>query len=129
MKVLKFYRCNVCGNIAIKLVDSGIPMVCCGQPMTEIVANTTDAAQEKHVPVVTRNGDVVDIKVGSVPHPMTNEHYIQFIVLETEENTYIKELQPNDTPETKILLSKDKKIKAVYAYCNLHSLWVSTTLS
>ena len=129
MKVLKFYRCNVCGNIAIKLVDSGIPMVCCGQPMTEIVANTTDAAQEKHVPVVTRNGDVVDIKVGSVPHPMTNEHYIQFIVLETEENTYIKELQPNDAPETKILLSKDKKIKAVYAYCNLHSLWVSTTLS
>lgn len=129
MKVLKFYRCNVCGNIAIKLVDSGIPMVCCGQPMTEIVANTTDAAQEKHVPVVTRNGDVVDVKVGSVPHPMTNEHYIQFIVLETEENTYIKELQPNDTPETKILLSKDKKIKAVYAYCNLHSLWVSTTLS
>ena len=60
---------------------------------------------------------------------MTNEHYIQFIVLETEENTYIKELQPNDAPETKILLSKDKKIKAVYAYCNLHSLWVSTTLS
>ena len=129
MKVLKFYRCNVCGNIAIKLVDSGIPMVCCGQPMTEIVANTTDAAQEKHVPVVTRNGDVVDIKVGIVPHPMTNEHYIQFIVLETEENTYIKELQPNDAPETKFLLSKDKKIKAVYAYCNLHNLWVSTTLS
>lgn len=129
MKVLKFYRCNVCGNIAIKLVDSGIPMVCCGQPMTEIVANTTDAAQEKHVPVVTRNGDVVDVKVGSVPHPMTNEHYIQFIVLETEENTYIKELQPNDEPKTKFLLSKDKKIKAVYAYCNLHSLWVSTTLS
>ena len=129
MKVLKFYRCNVCGNIAIKLVDSGIPMVCCGQPMIEIVANTTDAAQEKHVPVVTRNADVVDVKVGSVPHPMTNEHYFQFIVLETEENTYIKELQPNDAPEAKFLLSKDKKIKAVYAYCNLHSLWVSTTLS
>ena len=129
MKVLKFYRCNVCGNIAIKLVDSGIPMVCCGQPMTEIVANTTDAAQEKHVPVVTRNGDVVDVKVGSVPHPMTNEHYIQFIVLETEENTYIKELQPNDEPETKFLLPKNEKVKSVYAYCNLHSLWVSTTLS
>ena len=97
--------------------------------MTEIVANTTDAAQEKHVPVVTRNADVVDVKVGSVPHPMTNEHYIQFIVLVTEENTYIKELQPNDKPEAKFSLNKDEEIKAVYAYCNLHSLWVSTPLS
>ena len=71
MKKLVFYRCSVCGNVAVKLVDSTIPMVCCGKRMEEVTANTTDAAQEKHVPVVSQNGAVVSVKVGSVPHPMT----------------------------------------------------------
>ena len=123
MKKLKFYRCAVCGNIAIKLVDSGVPMFCCGQPMAEITANTTDAAQEKHVPVVTRNGENVEVKVGSVPHPMTEDHYIQFIVLETLNSYYVKELHSNEQPLALFKLDSSEKIVATYAYCNLHSLW------
>ena len=123
MKVLKFYRCNVCGNIAIKLVDSGVLMTCCGQPMTEIVANNFDASQEKHVPIVERKENTVHVKVGSVPHPMTNEHYIQFIVLKTAENIYVRNLSPLSSPEATFRLNNDEKVESVFAYCNLHSLW------
>lgn len=123
MKKLKFYRCAVCGNITIKLVDSGVPMFCCGQPMAEIVANTTDAAQEKHVPVVTRNGENVEVKVGSIPHPMTEEHYIQFIAVKTTDKVHICELSPLSPPEATFVLSNNEKIENVFAYCNLHSLW------
>ncbi len=123
MKKLVFYRCSVCGNVAVKLVDSTIPMVCCGKRMEEVTANTTDAAQEKHVPVVSQNGAVVSVKVGSVPHPMTEEHYIQFIVLKTNKMVQIKELLPNEAPETVFTLNKGEKVEEVYAYCNLHSLW------
>ena len=129
MKELKFYRCPICGNIAIKLVDSGVPMFCCGQPMAEIVANTTDAAQEKHMPVVSRNGEHVEVKIGSIPHPMTVEHYIQFVVIETANGYYVNELKPNDEPKVEFVINKSEDIIATYAYCNLHSLWVSTTLS
>lgn len=123
MKKLVFYRCNVCGNIAIKLVDSGVPMVCCGAPMSEIKANTTDAVQEKHVPVVEVKGNVVKVKIGIVPHPMTEEHFIQFVAMKTNQNVYIKELQPNEKPECEFALLKNEKVEEVFAYCNLHSLW------
>ena len=123
MKKLRFYRCQHCGNIVIKVVDSRVPVMCCGEIMKELVANTTDAAQEKHVPVVDINNGVVDVKIGSVPHPMIAEHYINFIALETETGYQIKMLQPNESPEAKFYIG-DEKVVAVYEYCNLHGLWV-----
>lgn len=123
MKKLVFYRCSICGNIAIKLVDSGVPMVCCGKPMTELTANTTEAATEKHIPVVETSKGMVNVKIGEVPHPMTPEHFIQFVVLKTNKRVQVQELYPNDAPETKFSVASDEKVEKVYAYCNLHSLW------
>ena len=91
--------------------------------MSEIKANTTDAAQEKHVPVVEVKGNVVKVKIGIVPHPMTEEHFIQFVAMKTNQNVYIKELQPNEKPECEFALLKNEKVEEVFAYCNLHSLW------
>ena len=123
MKKLVFYRCSICGNIAIKLVDSGVPMVCCGKPMPELTANTTEAATEKHIPVVETSKGMVNVKIGEVPHPMTPEHFIQFVVLKTNKRVQVQELYPNDAPETKFAVAPDEKVEKVYAYCNLHSLW------
>lgn len=123
MKKLRFYRCQHCGNIIIKVVDSRVPVVCCGEIMQELVANTVDAAQEKHVPVVKNEKGVVAVKVGSVPHPMIDAHYIVFIALETESGCQIKYLKPNDEPSAKFYVGEEK-IVAVYEYCNLHGLWM-----
>ena len=81
MKIMKFYRCEICGNIVTKLNDSGVPVVCCGQPMKELEPGVTDAAQEKHVPAVTVEGNSIKVQVGEVEHPMLEEHFIQFIAL------------------------------------------------
>ena len=95
---LKFYKCMHCGNIAIKPFDAGVPLVCCGEKMTELTANTTDAAVEKHVPVVRVDGSNVHVEVGSTLHPMTPEHYITFICLVTKNGYQIVELTPEDAP-------------------------------
>lgn len=121
MMEVKFYLCEHCGNIVAKVKDAGVPVVCCGEPMKEIVANTTDAAQEKHVPAVTRDGNVISVNVGTVDHPMTEEHYIEFIVLETKTGFRVEYLKPGDAPKADFY-EKEKAI-AVYAYCNLHGLW------
>ena len=92
-------------------------------PMTELVPDSTDAAQEKHVPVVTVEGSMVDVKVGSAPHPMIPEHYIQWVALETTEGCQIKYLEPGQAPEVKFALAPGDRVKAAYAYCNLHGLW------
>ena len=102
--------------------DKGVPVMCCGQKMTELVAGTTDAAQEKHVPVVEKDGSKVKVKVGSVEHPMMDEHYIQWVCLETENGSQIKYLKPGTKPEAEFTLDNDQ-LKAVYEYCNLHGLW------
>ena len=119
---MKFYKCEHCGNIITKIEDKGVPVMCCGQKMTEIVPGTTDAAQEKHVPVVEQTGDTVKVKVGSVEHPMQEEHYITFVCLETENGPQIKYLKPGTKPEAEFTLNNDKLV-AVYEYCNLHGLW------
>lgn len=124
MKKLVFYKCSHCGNVSIKLVDKKVPMFCCGQMMQELTANTTDAAQEKHVPVVLVNKNLVNVEVGSVTHPMTEEHYIQFIVLETNLGYKVRELQPTDTPTASFMCVEGEECVAVYEYCNLHGLWV-----
>ena len=102
MKSLKFVRCEKCGKIAVLLQDSPCPTMCCGQEMKVLEPNTVDAAQEKHVPVVTREGNVITVTVGSVEHPMLPEHYIQWIVLETENGFRVAELKPGDKPEVKL---------------------------
>ena len=120
---MKFYICEHCGNIVTFLQSSGVPVMCCGQKMTELVPDSTDAAQEKHVPVVTVEGSMVDVKVGSAPHPMIPEHYIQWVALETTEGCQIKYQDPGQAPEVKFALAPGDRVKAAYAYCNLHGLW------
>lgn len=119
----KFYRCEICGNIITHLKDSGIRVVCCGQEMDELVAGSVDAATEKHVPIVTKDGNKVVVKVGSVDHPMTPEHYIEWICMVTKEGCEVKYLTPEDEPMAEFMLSDSDAVETVYEYCNLHSLW------
>ena len=122
---MKFYRCDHCGNILTFVHSAGVPVVCCGQEMTELVPGTTDAAQEKHVPVAEIQGNAVHVKVGSVPHPMLEEHFIQWIALETNNGSQLKYLNPGEQPEVDFALADGEKVEAVYEYCNLHGLWKS----
>ncbi|MDR0868590.1 MAG: desulfoferrodoxin [Planctomycetota bacterium] len=118
----KFYRCELCGNLVGLIHNGGGPLVCCGKPMTELKANTTDAAQEKHVPVVERRGDELTVKVGSVPHPMTAEHSIQWLYVQTANGGQRRNLAVGAAPEAKFNVAADQPT-AVYEYCNLHGLW------
>lgn len=121
---MKFYICDVCGNIVTKIEDSGVQVNCCGQPMRELVANTTDAATEKHVPVVERDGNKLTVKVGSAAHPMLEEHYIPFVAVETKNGEcMICNLEPEQEPVAHFTLNDGDDVKEVYAYCNLHGLW------
>ena len=120
---MKFYRCEECGNLVVKIADSGVPMMCCGRPMTELQPNTMDAAVEKHVPQVTIHGDIVEVQVGSAIHPMIEAHYIQMICLQTDKGFQVRQLIPNSEPTAKFALGGAKAL-AVYAFCNLHGLWV-----
>ncbi len=119
----KFYICEHCGNIIAKVRDRGVPVMCCGQKMKELIPNTTDAAGEKHVPVYSVEDGVVKVSVGSVEHPMNPEHYIEWISLETSNGNQRKCLSPEGKPEACFRICKGEEVKAVYAYCNLHGLW------
>ena len=119
---MKFYICNHCKNEVVMVVDKKVVPMCCGEPMKELKANTTDAAQEKHVPVVTIDGDVLTAVVGSVEHPMLAEHYIEWICVEMANGFQIKYLTPGAKPELTFNLGGEKPV-AVYEYCNLHGLW------
>lgn len=119
----RFFLCKICGNLAGKIHDSGVNMVCCGQPMTELVANTVDASYEKHLPVVAVNGNTVSVKVGGVPHPMLPEHYIDFVYLQTKKGGQRKTLGANVAPEAVFELTPDDKAIAAFEYCNLHGMW------
>ena len=101
--------------------DKGVPVVCCGEKMTELKANTSDGAKEKHVPDVSVSGDVLRVKVGSVEHPMAEAHYIEWIAAETESGISFKYLKPGVKPEAEF--PGASAIVAVYDYCNLHGLW------
>lgn len=117
----KFYKCNHCGNVIVKVVDSGVPVVCCGQSMEELVPNTVDASGEKHLPVVTvLDENHIKVEVGSVHHPMLPEHHISFIYVEFEDGGLCVNLK--DKPEA-IVCTGGEKVLAVYEYCNLHGLW------
>jgi len=120
---MKFLICEHCGNIVEMVKDKGVPVVCCGQKMTELVPGTSDGAHEKHVPVWTVEGNKVFVTVGSVEHPMLEAHYIEWIALQTKFGTQRKALKPGDAPKTCFSLCDGDEVEAVYAYCNLHSLW------
>lgn len=119
------YRCPVCGNIVEVLNPGAGTLVCCGKPMDLLAENTTDAAQEKHVPVVTRTEKGFKVAVGSVAHPMEEKHLIQWIELVTVAGTYRKYLNPGEAPEAEFVVSEEEAAGEVYAreYCNLHGLW------
>lgn len=121
----KFFLCNTCGNVVVKVVDSGVTTVCCGQNMIELTPNTIDASKEKHVPIVEQVDDcTIRVKIGSMPHPTTQEHHIMFIYLECEKGGMLKYLTPGKPSEAEFCTCKDKVV-AVYSYCNLHGLWKS----
>ncbi|NLZ69343.1 MAG: desulfoferrodoxin [Spirochaetales bacterium] len=120
---MRFYRCKHCGNIIGKIYDSGVPVVCCGENMYELVANTTDAATEKHVPVIKVEGNLVTVTVGSVEHPMLDNHFIQWIYLQTKQGGQRKSLNPGDKPQVVFALAPNDEAVAAYEYCNLHGLW------
>ena len=119
----KFFLCTTCGNVVVKVVDSGVNLVCCGKEMQELVPGTVDASKEKHLPVVEHiDATTVKVKVGEQPHPMTPEHQIRFIYLETENGGQIKFLDPKGPAEAVFCECCDKPV-AVYEFCNLHGLW------
>jgi len=118
----KFFVCKHCGNLVSMINNSGVPIVCCGDNMTELVPNTVEAAVEKHLPVVTAISGGISVEVGSVPHPMEEAHHIAFIYVETEHGGQKKMLKVGDTPKATFSFADDVPV-AVYAYCNLHGLW------
>ena len=120
---VKFFKCEHCGNVIQKVVDSKVPVVCCGEKMKELTVNTVDASVEKHLPVVTRLDDCrIKVEVGAVPHPMTEEHHIAFIYVETENGGMRIDLPHTGKPEAVFCTCTDKPV-AVYEYCNLHGVW------
>ncbi len=120
---MKFYRCKHCGQIIAVVKATGVPIICCGEAMEEIVPGTTDAAVEKHVPVYEVNGGKVTVTVGATLHPMEPEHYIEWIALQTNTGNQRKVLKPGDKPEAVFAIGEGDVVESVYAYCNLHSLW------
>jgi superoxide reductase len=121
-KDIKFFLCKHCGNIITLINESGAPVSCCGDKMTLLTANTVDASGEKHLPVVTVSGNNILVEVGSIEHPMVEEHYIQWICLETNKGFQIKYLAPNEKPSAVFEVTAEEPV-AVYEYCNLHGLW------
>ncbi len=124
MKENKFYICEKCGNIVEIIDPSGVPLVCCGQKMTALIPGTVEASREKHIPEVEVNGNEVKVTVGSVIHPMSDEHYIDWIYLKTDKGVMRKHLNPGDMPVAVFNLVDEKPL-AAYAYCNLHGLWMA----
>ena len=118
----RFYICEHCGNIIGMVKDSGVPVVCCGQKMKKLEPGTVEASTEKHIPVVKVEGNLVKVEVGSVAHPMTPEHSIEWVYLQTDKGGQRKCLKPGSKPEVTFAITDDKPI-AVYAYCNIHGLW------
>ncbi|MDD5922981.1 MAG: desulfoferrodoxin family protein [Eubacteriales bacterium] len=121
--MIKLFKCSKCGSIVIKLNDAVCNPACCGQPMDLLEPNTVDAAQEKHVPVAEIHGGEITVKVGSVQHPMTDEHYIAYIFLETRNGIQTRALSPSDTPEAVFEVAEGDRPIAVYEYCTLHGFW------
>ena len=120
---MKFYRCKKCGQMVAIVEKKACPIMCCGEPMEEIIPGTTDAAVEKHVPVYEVRDNKVYVTVGEVEHPMLAEHYIEWVAIQTKNGNQRKVLKPEDEPKAVFAILEDDEVLAVYAYCNLHGLW------
>lgn len=121
---MTFYYCKVCGNIITYATDSGVKVVCCGEEMQEMIPGTVEeGAKEKHIPVIEQVGNTVTVKVGSVPHPMVEAHYIGWIALETKMGCQFKELNHTGAPEAKFALLEGDEVVTAFEWCNLHGLW------
>lgn len=119
----KFYICEHCGNMVAAIKETGVPVMCCGEKMKRIEPGTTDASLEKHVPVYELKDNKLYVTVGSTEHPMIPEHYIEWISVQTSTGNQRKALHPGEAPKACFALLEGDRIEAVYAYCNLHSLW------
>jgi superoxide reductase len=120
---MEFFKCNHCGNIIAYVKNSGVRVNCCGSNMVELVANSTDASVEKHVPTCSREGKYLHVSVGGGSHPQTREHHIEWIALVTRNGNQRKVLNSEGEPKVSFLIEEDDEVKEVYAYCNLHGLW------
>ena len=118
----RFFYCPHCGNIIGMINSSGVPVVCCGAPMEQLIPGTVEASLEKHIPVAEVKENTVKVTIGSIEHPMVDEHFIMWVYLETDKGGQRKCLTPGTAPEVVFALC-DEEPKAVYAYCNLHGLW------
>ena len=119
----KFFSCAHCGNVVFLMKNAGVPIQCCGERMRELVPGTTEGAAEKHIPVYQVEGNRVKVCVGSAEHPMTQEHSIEWVFLQTRQGGQFKALLPGRGPEACFALCDADEVEAVYAYCNLHGLW------
>ena len=120
---MKFYKCEICGKIVAMVKDTPIETVCCGQDMVELVPGTTDGSTEHHVPVYRVEGDTVTVRVGAKEHPMTENHAIEWIAIETTNGSQCRRLKPTGKPCAKFALVPYEKVKNVYDYCIIHGLW------
>ena len=119
----RFFVCEHCGNMVAVIKDAKVPMMCCAQKMKELIPGTTDAAVEKHVPAFEVKDGKVHVKVGEVAHPMVEAHFIEWVVLQTNQGIQKKDLRAGMEPEVCFAICEGEKVEAVYAYCNLHGLW------
>ncbi len=122
---MKFFKCSKCGTIVEEIKLGGCHPSCCGEPMTELVAGSVDAAREKHIPVVTIEGNKVHAEVGSAAHPMLEVHYIEWIAFETNKGLHRINLTYGEAPKADLVLAEGEELLRTYAYCNLHALWVA----
>lgn len=121
---MKFYKCQLCGQIIGMVKETGVPIICCGQEMEEIIPHIDEKGlSEKHIPVYQIKNKKIVVRIGSIPHPMTNEHYIEWVALVTNKGSQKKSLKPGDAPEVRFVLDDGEIVEEIYAYCNLHSLW------
>ena len=121
----KFLICEHCGNIVAAVKESEVPVVCCGEKMKVIVPGSVEASREKHIPEFVVEGNKVIVTVGSVEHPMVPEHYIEWVSIQTKQGNQRKQLTPGSEPKVCFSLCEGDSVEAVYAYCNLHGLWVA----
>lgn len=124
---MKFLKCKVCGQVIAMVNETGAPIICCGEAMTEIEPKTlAQEFKEKHVPTYVIGKNKITVTIGSIPHPMTEDHYIEWIALVTNKGNQRKKLKPGDAPTTSFCLDDDEIVEDIYAYCNIHSLWTLT---
>lgn len=121
----KFLKCEKCGNIVAVVKETRVPIMCCGQKMEQIIPGTVEASKEKHIPVFKIENNKVTVTVGSIEHPMADEHYIEWISIQTKYGNQRKQLNPGQKPKVCFSLCEGDEIEAVYAYCNLHGLWMA----